>query len=93
MNFIDRIPADKAHHFILGVIASLVKAITAALLGIPNPNMIGAVAGVFIGIAKEVRDWLDNRKLRSMKRHGVEFYDFLATALGALVPLIGQLLS
>ena len=98
MNFIDRIPPDKAHHCILGVIVAL----SASLLAQVDPtsaayaNEVGLVAGAIVGAMKEAADWWDNRKLRSMHmnpRHGVEFYDFLATSLGASVPLCGQLLS
>ena len=94
MNFIDRIPADKAHHFILGVIVALSASLLAQVdsTSAAYANEVGLIAGIAVGAAKEVADWWDNRT-NMRPKHSVEFYDFLATALGASVPLCGQLLS
>ena len=94
MNFIDRIPADKAHHCILGVIVALSASLLAQVdaTSAAYANEIGLVAGAIVGAAKEASDWWDNR-VHMHQRHSVEFYDFIATTLGASIPLVGQLLS
>jgi len=94
VNFIDRIPPDKAHHFILGVIVALGASLLAQVdsTSASYANEVGLVAGTIVGAAKEASDWWDNR-VHMCPKHSVEFYDFLATALGASVPLCGQLLS
>ena len=96
MNLLDRLPLDKSHHAIGGAIIAMAVAILSTLFGYASSaNYIGCAAGVLAGIGKEVLDWFSNRqfvKLGLPPIHGVEFYDFLATALGSSVPLFGQLI-
>ena len=92
MNTLDRLPIDKSHHAIGGAIIALVVAILASLFGYANyANYVGFAAGVLAGIGKEAMDYLANRRAK-YPIHGVEFYDFLATALGASVPFLGQVI-
>ena len=64
---IPQLPQDKANHFIFGVLAYIPAA---AFFG----PVAGLVTAVVVGAAKELHD---------SQGHGcVEFYDFLATALG-----------
>lgn len=97
MNFIDRIPLDKSHHAIGGAIIALVVAIIASLFGYASyANYAGCSAGVLAGIGKEAMDWWIDRPYRKrglLPPHEVSFYDFLATACGAVVPLLGELIT
>ena len=89
------IPQDKANHFVYGLVVYFVAALVSVgagfLLGKPVLTTyswaVGVAASIFVGAAKEVADKLSN--LRAAKAglpppHGVEFNDFLATALGGI---------
>ena len=97
MNILDRLPIDKSHHAIGGAIIALATAILASLFGYASyANYAGCAAGVLAGIAKEADDWWINRPYRKrglLPPHEVSFYDFLATACGAVVPLLGWLIA
>ena len=89
------IPQDKANHFVYGLVVYLVAALASACagaaLGLPAlvaySWAVGVAASAFVGGVKEVADRLAN--LRAAKAgllppHGVEFNDFVATALGGV---------
>lgn len=74
-----KIPLDKQYHLAAGFTAAIV-------FGIPYP-WFGLLIAIIGGILKEVYDYFhpDN--------HTVDFYDFVATALGGFVGfLIMQLI-
>ena len=92
MNAIDRIPPDKARHFVAGTMVAALAACAAALVGFAGPLVACAAvaAAVLIGGAKEVMDARANKRATGKwlgeprgTPHGVEWHDVLATAMGA----------
>lgn len=67
---ISKVPYDKLLHFIAGLLAAALAAITFHF------RWCIAVA-IFVGIAKETFDWATTKK--------VEWLDLLATAIGGLI--------
>jgi len=91
MNAIDRIPADKARHYLAGTIVAALAACAAALAGLAPLLVISASVGaaVLAGLAKEGMDLRANKRATGKwlgdprgTPHGVEWHDALATALG-----------
>lgn len=88
---LDRIPADKAKHFLAGSIIGMIGALVSARLHIPPYQ--GAVGlALLAGIVKEGKDAYTNKKMTGdwlgFPRgfpHGVEGWDALATTLGGAV--------
>jgi hypothetical protein len=93
VNPLDRVPYDKAKHYLGGTLISLVASLLCIYL-LKKPALawqLGLGAATLAGVLKEGTDWALN-KYRGTA-HGVEFYDALATALGGLsvaLPLIGR---
>ena len=92
MSAIDRIPPDKARHFLAGTIVATLAACAAALAGLSALLVACAAvaAAVLIGSAKEVMDARANKRATDKwfgdprgTPHGVEWHDALATAMGA----------
>ena len=92
MNAIDRIPPDKARHFVAGTIVATLAACAAAFVGLAGSLVACAAvaAAALIGGAKEVMDARGNKRATGKwlgeprgTPHGVEWHDALATALGA----------
>ena len=90
MNPIDRVPYDKAKHYLGGTLICMVCALVCIFLKKPHLAwQVGLGAATGVGVLKEGLDWALN-KYRGTT-HGVEFKDALATALGGLtvaLPLI-----
>lgn len=84
-----QLPADKANHALYGAIIFLVAGALAAAAGHPQQaRLVGAGAAVLFGCAKELSDWLLNRRAVAAglpPPHGVEAADVLATASGAFL--------
>lgn len=90
------VPRDKVLHFLLMAVIAVVNAAAFLVIREIWPVFVMthqlatfvAALGVNVGLVKEGCDWMDNRLMASMglpPLHGVEFFDFLATALGGLV--------
>lgn len=85
------IPQDKANHAIYGAAIFLVTALLAAHAPIHlalSPAQLGLLAAAAGGAAKELSDYLINRRLARAglpPTHGVEFLDAAATAGGGAV--------
>ncbi len=75
---------DKLLHFTAGFAASLAGAACWFLSGSPITVLpwFAFLASGVAGLTKEAADWMDNRTRPGS--HGVEFWDFVATAAGAL---------
>lgn len=78
------IPQDKANHMVYGAMIGLAAGAAAHVLGV-HPAALPVIAAAAVGALKEIDDWLVNREARRQglpAPHGVEFWDFGATALG-----------
>ena len=91
MNVIDRIPPDKARHFVAGTMVAALAACAAALVGLPGLLVACAAvaAALLAGGYKEAADLRANKRATGKwlgvprgTPHGVEWHDMLATGLG-----------
>lgn len=84
-----QLPVDKANHAIYGLAIFIVCALACVLLGHPRHACLIAIYVVLAaGCAKEVSDWLTNRRLAKQGRpptHDVDVLDIAATAFGGLL--------
>lgn len=80
------LPQDKANHAIYGAAIALTAAVlTAVGFGaVHMAPLVALAAAAIAGAAKEGSDWWQNRKAGA-EVHGVDPYDFVATAAGGLV--------
>lgn len=81
------IPPDKALHIIAGALAYLGGACLAHLVGDYPPAAAGITTALGAGIAKELADWLGNRRAMRDGRlapHTVDGRDVIATLAGGL---------
>lgn len=80
------IPLDKANHVAYGALAALAGAWAAVAAGYADAARgAGFGAALLIGLAKELRDYMANARAvaaGAVPRHGVEWRDVLATAIG-----------
>jgi len=92
MNIIDRIPPDKARHFVAGTIVAALAACATAFVGLPGLVVACAAvaAAVLAGGYKEAADLRANKRATGKwlgeprgTPHGVEWQDAIATAMGA----------
>lgn len=77
-----QLPTDKANHLIYGALIGLVAFFALPLWWVP------ATAAALFGALKEISDaWLNYRATKEIKQgpHGVEWFDFLATACGGVI--------
>lgn len=82
------IERDKALHAIAGALIAFAAAFAAAADGFQSPSLIGLLASVVAGAAKELWDYWQNWRARRAGRpepHGVEFADWIATSAGGFV--------
>lgn len=82
MNLLDKIPQDKAKHYIAG---SMVACVAAAVCIRINPSVAWQAAigaSLILGVLKEGLDYYQNRTQGTA--HGVEFWDAFATAMGGV---------
>lgn len=82
MNLLNRIPQDKAKHYIAG---SMVACVAAAVCIRINPAVAWQAAlwaPLILGVLKEAIDYYQNSTQGTA--HGVEFWDAFATALGGV---------
>lgn len=81
------IAPDKALHIIAGALAYLAGACVAHLVGGYPPAAAGVAAALGAGIAKELADWLGNRRAMRDGRiapHSVDGRDVIATLAGGV---------
>jgi hypothetical protein len=82
------LPQDKANHFIYGTVLAVLAAGLAVAFGYREFAGCAALGtSSWAGVAKEAHDaWVNYKTTGNWKTgpHGVEGYDFLATALGGL---------
>lgn len=86
------IPQDKANHFVYGAAIGVVSHVLT--LGTSVAPFASIVASVAVGAIKEAHDAYVNYKTTGDWRtgpHGVEFLDFVATALGGVAVALGGL--
>lgn len=92
-----QLPPDKALHAIYGAVAFTAAGSAAALVGhadIARP--IGMGAAVLAGLAKELADYIANRRASErgvLPSHGIEAADAVATACGGLFIWISTALT
>lgn len=85
------IPRDKLLHFFAGFAVAVACAAIWGLLGhhgfvrTQDAIYVAVLGASVAGAIKEVCDWMDNRVRPGS--HGVEWFDFFATAAGS-IPLI-----
>jgi len=87
------IPQDKANHFVYGAVIALLVGLIAQQLKLPVAY--GVVAAMLVGAVKESLDYYQNWRAKRAglpPPHGVEFADFVATALGGWAVIILALL-
>ena len=88
MNPLDKLPPDKARHFIGGALVAAVAGALAMRSHAALAWQIAIAVALGFGVAKEAADYALNR--RAMKAglappHGVEAMDALATTAGGVV--------
>lgn len=83
------IPADKAKHALVGAVIALLAALLISITPLAAYWRSAALgAALAAGIAKELLDWVRNRRLRKaglLPQHGVERADVFATFAGGVL--------
>src|SRR5512135_176987 len=99
------LPLDKANHYLYGSLVYFVVQIVGLVFnGSPtsplpdnfNYPVAGMVLVLFVGAAKELSDWILNRRAIASglpTPHGVEFFDALATWCGGALPFLASLIA
>lgn len=68
---------DKANHVVYGIVVYTI--INLLLYNVTYVNEISLMAAVFVGLAKEVMDYIDKKT-----PHTVDYKDFIATSIGGI---------
>lgn len=86
------IPQDKANHFIYGTaIFAITYMIMINFVFTLTAVATGMITTTLIAVAKELVDYLLNKRLVSMglrATHGVELFDAVATVSGSVIPTL-----
>jgi len=78
---------DKMLHFIAGFVICILVSIIAYSLNFKQPEAYGLISAIIAGVLKEAFDCIKSKSLKSF-----DMFDFLATAFGGFIGLLGSFL-